>query len=139
MGKVFNKIKRLYFFRKNNNVINRHYNKWIKLNEADEKKLEDERHEKFRDMPLVSIVIPTYNPDISYFKALIDSLCSQSYSNIEICIVDGSENKSEEVEKVINVDERIKYKFLNSNRGISENTNEAIKMANRRIYSFCRP
>ncbi|WP_373331806.1 glycosyltransferase family 2 protein [Thiopseudomonas alkaliphila] len=44
--------------------------------------------------PLVSIIVPFYNPG-EYFQELIESLKRQSYSNIQIILVnDGSDNKS---------------------------------------------
>ena len=53
----------------------------------------------------------------------------QSYWNWELCIADGS--KSDAVEKTVEkyADERICYKRLSRNGGISENTNAGFDMA----------
>ena len=43
-------------------------------------------------MPLVSILIPTYNrPD--YFKIAFESALNQTYSNIEVIVCDNSTNE----------------------------------------------
>jgi len=40
-------------------------------------------------MPLLSIIIPTYNAEATIERCL-KSLCSQSYKDFEVCIVDGA-------------------------------------------------
>ena len=42
------------------------------------------------DLPLVSILIPTYNR-LKYLKRALDSALSQMYPNLEIIICDNSE------------------------------------------------
>lgn len=39
-------------------------------------------------LPLVSVVIPAFNPPAELFKSCIDSVTSQSYENLEIIVVD---------------------------------------------------
>ena len=80
-------------------------------------------------MDKISVIVPMYNTKERYLRELIDSLIKQTYSNWELCLADGSDEKNEYVEKLITQDKRIKYKFLNENKGISENSNEAIKLA----------
>ena len=53
----------------------------------------------------------------------------QTYSNWELCLADGSPEPLIEIQSMIKKDSRIKYKFLNKNNGIAENTNEALKLA----------
>ena len=51
---------------------------------------------------LVSIVVPVYNVEI-YLKKCLDSLCNQTYKNIEIIVVnDGSPDRSEKIIKKYN-------------------------------------
>ena len=95
------KLKRLYYFKRNNYYINKNYKKWIQKNEPNGDELEKQREEKFANSPLISVVIPMYNTDVEYFKILIDSLTAQTYSNIEICIADGSPYENPQILDII--------------------------------------
>lgn len=108
---------------------NENYKIWIKNNEPDDKEIEEQRNYKFEYEPKISIIVPMYNTKEKYLKELIDSIINQTYKNWELCLSDGSDEKRDYVERLVNVDERIKYKFLNANKGISENSNEALKLA----------
>lgn len=47
--------------------------------------------------PLVSIIVPVYNVE-KYISQCIESILSQTYTNIELlCIIDGSPDRSEEI------------------------------------------
>lgn len=81
-----------------------------------------------------SIVVPLYNTPINYLKEMIQSVQEQTYSDWELCLADGSEGKlAKSVEQycreVAKKDTRIKYRRLEKNQGISENTNVALTMA----------
>ena len=47
-------------------------------------------------MPLVSVIIPTYNL-AHYIVETVESVLMQSYDNIEVIIDDGSQDNTEEV------------------------------------------
>lgn len=95
------------------------------------KKLES-RH-KFDKNIKFSILVPLYNTPQNFLKEMIDSVKSQTYGNWELCLADGSDEKHSYVGeyclKESSVDKRIVYKKLTENKGISENTNECIKLA----------
>ena len=76
-----------------------------------------------------SIVVPAYETDEVFFAEMINSVCRQTYSNWQLVIADAS--KSDRLEKKMEEydDERICYVRLKENKGISENTNEALKYA----------
>ena len=105
------------------------YKLWIKNNEPSKNELQKQRNYKFEYEPKISVIVPMYNTKEKYLKELIDSLIGQTYSNWELCLADGSNEKREYVESLVKQDNRIKYKFLNENKGISENSNEALKLA----------
>ncbi|HIF9351673.1 TPA: glycosyltransferase family 2 protein [Photobacterium damselae] len=67
----------------------------------------------------VSIIIPIYNLE-SYIKSCLDSLLSQTYTNLEIILInDGSTDKSDEIVKEYSkLDNRIKYKTI-ENGGVT--------------------
>jgi len=64
---------------------------------------------------------------------MIESVIAQTYSNWELCLVDGSDDTHSNIMYVCKVyamnDKRIKYQKLNKNLGISENSNKAIEMS----------
>lgn len=80
-----------------------------------------------------SIITPLYNTPKKYLTDLIESLERQTYPNWELCLADGSDSKHGYVERICkeweNKDGRIRYLHLRENKGISENTNECIKLA----------
>lgn len=93
--------------------------------------LEAQRKEKFSEEILFSIVVPTYRTPEIFLRQMIESVLGQTFSGVELCIADGSEDDS--VENIVmsygQKDSRMKYRRLTENKGISENTNEALKMA----------
>ncbi len=80
---------------------------------------------------LISIVTPLYNTNKNHLKEYIDSFLNQSYQYKELILADASdENHSYIKDFITNLnDERIIYKKLDENKGISQNTNEAVKLA----------
>lgn len=104
------------------------YQKWIENNEPNEVELEKQKKTEFKIMPKFSIVVPMYNTPVRFFKELVECLKAQTYSNWELCLADGSPRKNDELKDIINSDNRIKYHFINENKGISGNTNEALKL-----------
>lgn len=76
-----------------------------------------------------SVLVPVYETNEIHLREMIDSVLSQVYSNFELIIADAS--KTDGPENIISSyeDTRIRYLKLESNKGISENTNEAIREA----------
>lgn len=108
---------------------NERYQTWIKKNEPTDEELEQQRKTKFAIEPKFSFIVPMYNTPIHYFKELINCLINQTYTNWELCLADGSKEKNKQIEEMIKKDNRIKYQFLNENKGIAGNTNAALEMA----------
>lgn len=132
------------------------YNSWYKeKHEADPEELDRQRQVKFNYEPTFSILVPVYMTPEFFLRAMIESVCNQTYGKWQLCIVDGSQgNKTEDVyiedepntdsetykkiyrletEKIVHEymdkDSRIDYVILEENLGISENTNKALEMA----------
>lgn len=78
-----------------------------------------------------SIVVPTYHTPEDFLRQMIESVLGQTFCRVELCIADGSSDASVEavVMEYAAADTRVKYRRLEENRGISENTNEGLKMA----------
>ena len=106
----------------------RAYLKWIQQNEPNKNELEKQKKEKFKINPKISILVPLYNTPKNFFDELVKSLEKQTYSNWELCLADGSPEPIKFINKYLN-DKRIVYKIIGENKGISGNTNEALKLA----------
>ncbi len=93
--------------------------------------LRDQRARSFPYAPLVSIVVPAFETDEIFLRQMIDSVAAQTYPNWELCVADGS--SSEKVRQAIarhySAEPRVKYRKLERNAGISENTNQGFAMA----------
>ncbi len=76
-----------------------------------------------------SIVVPAYETNEDFYREMVDSVCRQSYPNWQLVIADAS--KSDTLTQIMEEysDDRICYVKLKDNKGISENTNEALKYA----------
>ena len=105
------------------------YKKWIDENEPSKKELEEQRNTKFKIQPKISIVVPVYNTPQKFFEELVKSLQKQTYSNWELCLADGSPKPIVYMQEYPKKDNRIKYKIIGENKGISGNTNEALTLA----------
>lgn len=108
------------------------YERWLKDNRITEAELAEQKKQRFSYEPGFSIVVPLYQTKEAYLRALLESVCAQTYGKWELCLADGS-GAGSSLQKVAEEYQRkgfpIKYKLLEENRGISENTNAAIKLA----------
>ena len=121
--KIYNKFFKNYSSEETN------YLNWIKANEPTAKELEKQKNETFKINPKISLVVPVYNTPQNFFDELVQSLKNQTYSNWELCLADGSPEPIEYMKQYAKEDERIKYKVIGENKGISGNTNEALRLA----------
>lgn len=129
LQKIFKVLYNRILGRNMNTSKNKRYTIWIQNNEPTLEELEKQKQEKFKIEPKISLIVPMYNTPIKYFEELVESLINQTYGNWELCLADGSMQKNEQLQEIIKKDNRIKYKFLNENKGIAGNTNSAIQMA----------
>ncbi|MBI5359386.1 MAG: glycosyltransferase [Planctomycetes bacterium] len=113
--------------------------KWMSVNEPGKTELETQKKIKFPDQFKISIIMPVYNTEPGMLKAAIDSVLRQTYANWELCIADGG-STSPQIKEILNSyssnDVRIKVKFLDANRGIAGNTNEALAIAGGEFAAF---
>ena len=83
---------------------------------------------------LLSVIVPCYNGE-QYIHRCIESILKQTYSNLEVIVVnDGSTDKSEEIIKSIN-DSRIKY-IYQENSGVSTARNKGIESSEGKYITF---
>lgn len=84
----------------------------------------------------ISVIVPMYNAEKT-IKTCVDSILNQTYSNLEIILVnDGSKDKTEEIcNKLTERDSRIKY-FYKENGGVSEARNYGLDKASGDFIAF---
>jgi len=118
------------------------YQEWIRLcdtlNERDLARFRDEA-EKLERKPLISVIMPVYNPPRKFLKKAIESVLSQAYENWELCIADDASTKKfvrPLLEKYAGQDSRIKVAFRKTNGHISLATNSALKLAKGEYVAF---
>ncbi len=74
----------------------------------------------------ISVLVPTYRTKEEYLREMIDSLLNQSYPNWELVLADATEDDSVKSVADTYADSRIVYVKLQSNVGISDNTNQGL-------------
>lgn len=117
----------VYFF-----TERKSYERLRKYTDPTPQELERQRNQEFPYAPKVSILIPMYKTPIKFFMELIECVQAQTYSNWELCLADGTGKDTESssyAKECMKNDSRIVYRMLDSNDGISENTNRALEMA----------
>ena len=98
--------------------------------------------EKMRDLDdseidvTVSVIIPVYNVE-NYLKKCLDSIITQTYSNLEIiCVDDGSTDHSPDVLRLYEKkDSRIKV-LIQKKQGVSAARNRGLDVATGKYISF---
>lgn len=113
---------------------------------CDKEEEEYERQKQFTHRYKFSIVVPAYETGERRIREMIRSVMDQTYTNWELCIADASE--TDEVEKAVSQlsealkssedgnSGTVKYVRISENRGISSNTNEALKLAEGEYIAF---
>ncbi|MGH2655660.1 MAG: glycosyltransferase [Actinomycetota bacterium] len=116
------------------------YRRWIETHEPSPGDLEEQgrRAATLLYRPLVSVVVPTWNPPVDLLREMVESLRAQTYGTWELCIADGSSESGvrDALEDLERSDERIRVVRLDRNLGISGNTNEALKLATGEYTAF---
>ena len=114
------------------------YKSWFKATKASKEELIKQKEYKWaEDAPSFSIVVPLYRTPNEYLKELIESIEAQTYTKWELCLADGSPDSKLEISVKSYQDERIKYRYIGENLGISGNTNKAVEMATGDFIVLC--
>jgi GT2 family glycosyltransferase len=90
------------------------------------------RSARFVLRPLVSFVVPVYNPQPRVLAKTIESVLAQTYDQWELCMVDGASTKPgvrETLQRYAEREPRIRLTWLTENKGIAGNSNEALAVA----------
>lgn len=119
------------------------YRSAAKSNIPDEELLKIQREKKFERPYKFSILVPLYETDISMLKKMLCSVGGQTYTNWELILADASKTDirrntvrdfCEEYylscsDRFGKIYDKVKYIYLDGNKGISGNTNEALYSA----------
>jgi teichuronic acid biosynthesis glycosyltransferase TuaG len=87
-------------------------------------------------MPLVSVVMPSYN-HARFISQSIDSVLRQDINDFELIIVDDASNDTSQqiIERYAEQESRVKAIFHDSNAGIAKTFNDGIEMARGRFIA----
>ena len=107
------------------------YNEWCKYDILTDEERKAQRERIWEYPPLISVVVPIYKTPEVFLRQMIESVTAQTYPHWQLCIADGSGDTAE-TKRIVDSylsDKRIKYKILAENRGIADNTNAAMELA----------
>ncbi|WP_122765995.1 glycosyltransferase, partial [Pseudomonas viridiflava] len=79
--------------------------------------------------PLLSIIMPVYNPPIEMLREAIESVKAQVYFNWELCIADDASTDEKVrlfLDQCVQADHRIKVIYREENGHISKASNSAL-------------
>ena len=106
----------------------------------DENVLQEQRNTHFDQIPRISILTPLFNTPEKFLTEMIDSVMAQTYPNWELCLCDASDASHDGVERICREyaenEQRIRYRRLTKNEGISGNTNECIRLAGGEYFAL---
>ena len=108
------------------------YEEWYRNHKPLSEELDRQRTQRFGYMPLISILVPVYNTPEKFLKQMIRSVRKQTYSNWELCIANANPDNrtvSDILRTASSKDSRIRIVDVPENKGIAQNTNVALKMA----------
>lgn len=112
------------------------YNEWVcrydTLTDIDRDKIKT-RINHLHKLPLISVVMPVYNPPLKMLEDAIRSVQDQLYPNWELCIADDASTEAgvhKLLQQYADKDSRIKVVFREKNGHISAASNSALELAN---------
>lgn len=118
------------------------YAAWIQhydtLNDDDRRAIH-EHIAAWTDLPLISVIMPVFDPPLDLLREAIDSVRNQLYQNWELCIADDASNNPavREFLKMVQLQhDRIKVVFRTENGHISAASNSALDLAKGRYIAL---
>ena len=82
--------------------------------------------------PLISIIVPVFNPQEKYLRAALESVINQTYQHWELCLADDASTQPHVqliFKEYAQKDSRIKIVFREENGHISQASNSALEQA----------
>lgn len=111
------------------------YGQWVRkydtLTDIDREKAHSDISQ-WKHNPLISIVMPVYNPPLEMLEEAINSVKNQLYSNWQLCIADDASSNPKvkaSLKRLSKSDKRISVIYRKKNGHISNATNSALDIA----------
>jgi len=110
------------------------YRRWLTIHDPSPEQLDSMRIENARwgYRPLISVIVPVYNPADGWLDKMIASVQAQVYSQWELCLADDHSTSPQvrsELERWASVVPGIKVVFRETNGNISAASNSALQLA----------
>ncbi|MGH8625684.1 MAG: glycosyltransferase [Gammaproteobacteria bacterium] len=111
------------------------YGEWIRRYDTVSNKTRAKMYQKLKKLalkPLISVVMPCYNPELQWLKEAIERVRHQVYPHWELCIADDASTDPSVrsvLEDYIRTDSRIRVTFRPTNGHISAASNSALELA----------
>ncbi|HKY05000.1 MAG TPA: glycosyltransferase, partial [Blastocatellia bacterium] len=117
------------------------YDAWLEVNEWNSRRetLLKARLSRLSDPPLLSVIMPVYNPPPEFFDKAIASVTAQVYQNWELTLADGATPDpaaKEALQRWTTEDRRIRTGFREQNGDITRATNSAAGLAHGEYLVF---
>lgn len=114
-------------------AASRRYSDWIRrFDNSSDAGRQNANRRVFEFQPLISVLLPVYNPPKVYLENALDSVLRQSYPRWELCVADDASTESY-VRSVLELyaakDSRIKVVYREQNGHISAASNSALALA----------
>lgn len=117
------------------------YSAWLQANRWNgcRESLLREAISRITNPPLLSIVMPVYNPPLEFLRRAVSSVKEQIYDYWELCIADDASTSSEVRDALFELsanDQRIRIVFRSENGNISAASNSAAALASGEYLLF---
>lgn len=109
------------------------YGLWIRRNEPGVTMLAESRTQCLSAGPLISVIVPVYKTPLTVLNEMVASVVGQTWSKWELCVANAGlpkDSVGQALDQWARKDERIRVVHLGENRGIADNTNAALGLAN---------
>jgi len=108
------------------------YNDWLQRQEVLTVPEAQQAMVDWQHKPLISIILPVFNPNPEHLKQCLDSVLGQHYANWQLCVVDDASTDQRVrplLARYAGADARVKVFYRPKNGHICEASNSALSMA----------
>jgi O-antigen biosynthesis protein len=121
--------------------LDEQYRTWLEQHVPDERRLNSLRAQwvHWTDAPLVSLLLPVYNPAPQWVEGAIASVQAQTYGRWELCIADDASDDpaiGRLLDRFAATDHRIRVAHRHANGGIAAASNTCLELASGELVGF---